>query len=120
MANIPSVSSHLPAPGDLRAWGLSWPNLANGDIGIGRDVIDFADRSVQVEGNFGVGGNLALEGTNDGTNWRVLHDPLGVALNISAPGIIQVSETVAQMRPRVTAGDGSTLLSVSLFARRTH
>lgn len=119
MATKNAVNTHTPAPGDVRAWGIAWGPLLNGDVGNGIDVIDYADRTIQVEGNFGVGGSLRLEGSNDGVNWRVLHDPLGTTLNITSASIVQVSEVTAKMRPNVTAGDGATSLTATMFARRT-
>src|SRR5690349_1921354 len=54
---------------------VRWESLAEGDVG---DVIAFSlhrRASVQVEGTFGAGGSLVLEGSNDsGDNWQPLSD----------------------------------------------
>ena len=70
--------------------------------------------------SFGSGGTCLIEGTNDGTNWYTLTDPQGVALSITTAGIYQVIQVTLKMRPRVSAGDGTTALVVTGLLRRTH
>jgi len=80
---------------------------------------DYTDRNVQVEGAFGTGGNLRIEGSNNGgTNYRALNDNFATALNITAVGARQINEVPELMRPNVTAGDGSTSLNVSIILHR--
>lgn len=93
----------------------SWAALANGDSGAPIDYLAFADRSVQIVGTFGVGGSVTIEGTNDGTNYVALTDPQGNAITKTAAAIEAVSEVPRSIRPRVTAGDGTTSLSVYLL-----
>ena len=96
----------------------SWTGLLNGDTGEALEEASRADRSVQVEGIFGAGGNCRIEGRNPGqAEFRVLTDAKGNALDIQAPGLYQVTEIVSEMRQRVTAGDGATDLTVSVTAR---
>lgn len=95
----------------------SWV-LANGDTGAPVEMPAFADRSIQVVGTFGSGGNLRIQGSNDGTNYATLTDPQGNDLNITAAKIEQVTEVVRYIRPNVTAGDGTTNLTVILLVRR--
>ncbi len=108
------------------AYQVVWTGMADTDIGIypptgptSTDLIPWLDRTFQVEGTFGVGGTLVIEGSNDGTNWEVLTNPQGSALSFTAAGLQQVIEVVMQMRPRVTGGDGTTSLNVSSLYRRT-
>ena len=56
---------------------------------------------------------------NVATNYFGLKDPQGNALSLTAAGGDMVSEVVTHVRPRVTAGDGSTDLTVILFFRST-
>lgn len=70
--------------------------------------------SVQILGTFGVGGTVVIEGSNDGTNYVTLNDPAGAALSITAAGLKGIRENPAYIRPRVTAGDGTTSLTVTL------
>lgn len=99
---------------------IGWTPLANGDVGQPWDTQDFGDVSVQVLGTFGVGGNLRWEGSNEvtPTNWATLADPQANALDFTAAKIEQVLELPRWMRPNVTAGDGTTALTVRLWAGR--
>ena len=99
------------------AFIFSW-TLANGETGEAVDFPAFADRSVQVTGTFGSGGNAKIEGSNDGTNYAVLTDPQGNALDITAAKIEAVTEVTRSIRPRISAGDGSTALTITLLVRR--
>ena len=108
---------------EIKTWGddchvITWTPLANGDDGQRIEMPGSADRSVQIEGTFGAGGNLRIEGSNDGTNYRPLVDPQGNALDITSAKIEQVLEIVRYIRPRVTAGDGTTSLTVTMIVRR--
>lgn len=77
--------------------------LATGDVGLPISLTDFADRSVQVTGTFG-GGTVTLEGSNDGTNWKTLRDPQGVALSFTTADIKQVMETTLYTRANLNGG----------------
>jgi hypothetical protein len=90
---------------------------ANGDSGSPYEMRQQADRSVQIAGTFGAGGSVNVEGSNDGTNYQILRDPQGVALTFTAAGLKQVLEITNYIRPRVTAGDGTTALTITLLAR---
>lgn len=93
--------------------------FSGSDVSAAIKAPQFADRSVQVYGTFGAAGNLRVEGSNDGgTTWATLADPQGNALDITAAKIEQLLELTAQIRFRVTAGDGTTSLTVAFFGRR--
>lgn len=96
---------------------VTWSGLLNGDTGTRVSYTDFPDRTVQFLGTFGTGGSVSFEGSNDGTNWVVLTDPQGNAITKTAAGIEAVTETPRYVRPSVTAGDGTTNLTVIMFAR---
>lgn len=97
-----------------------WAALAAGETG---DALTFAagfpDRSFQVAGSF-FGATVTLEGTNDGTNWVTLTDPLGNAISFTAAGIKQVLEATWRVRAKVTGGNsgGTTALIATLFGVR--
>jgi hypothetical protein len=97
---------------------FNWTGLANGDDG--RPVYHAAtgDKSVQISGTFGVGGNVLVEGSLDAVNWQTLHDPQGVALTFSSAGLRAVLENVVAIRPKVSAGDGSTNINATMIVRR--
>lgn len=108
---------------DIQAFGdhghtIQWTGLLNGDSGTPLEMVGSADRSVQITGTFGAGGTVLIEGSNDGTNYSTLHDPGGNALSLTTAQIIAVLEISAFIRPRVSAGDGTTSLAVTLLVRR--
>lgn len=120
MATIPVARLSLPNTGDFNGINaFQWTPMTNSgsDVGEAISMASSADRSVQVTGTFGAAGNLRVEGTIDGTNWATLTDPQGNALDFTAAKIEAISELVRQIRPRVTAGDGTTSLTVSLITR---
>jgi hypothetical protein len=110
-----SIRGTLSANAQRVIWsGLTFSST---DDGSSIELHQYSDRSVQVTGTFGTGGSVAIEGSNDdGVTWKVLTDPQGNALNITAAGIEQITEITQKVRPRVTAGDGTTNLAVYLFA----
>jgi hypothetical protein len=100
--------------------GLTQATLDSGDP---VQMPGSADRSVQVLGTLGAAGSVRIEGSNVAAptvdaDWAVLTDPQGNALDISALKIEQVMEIPLWIRPRITAGDGTTSLSVLLLVRR--
>lgn len=105
---------------------VSWTPMANGDVGkpLPKRYSAFVDRTFQAEGTFGTGGSVAVQGSNDDDDsgatghYRALSDPQGTTIAITAAGIKQVTEACANMRPAVTAGDGTTALTVTAFIRR--
>lgn len=103
--------------GSIQNYTWSPLTTANAD-GAPIGAVAFADRSVQVVGTFGVAGSVSIQGSNDGTNWAVLNNAQGTPATFTAAGIKQIVELTSHMRPFVTAGDGTTSLSVILVARR--
>lgn len=100
-----------------RTQSVVWSGLLNGDSGDAYERPDYSDRSVQVTGTFGTGGTIVLEGSNDGTNYKTLTDPQGNPLSFTAAALEQVQELTRYVRPRVTAGDGTTSLVATLLVR---
>lgn len=119
MATISYTSDFVKTFRD-RVLIVTWPSLSQtgSDQGAPLEMPGFADRSVQVSGTFGSGGSVRIEGSNDGTNYAVLTDPQGNALDITAAKIEAIMELTRYIRPRVTAGDGSTSLTVSMLIKR--
>jgi len=122
---------------NIDGWQVVWSGLLNGDTGApvgstigyaaasaiaavgGGMVTGFADKSVHPSGTFGSGGTVAIEGSNDGTNFFVMNDPFAVPLNLTNPNIHAVTEAVVQVRPHVTGGDGTTNLTITMLFRKT-
>lgn len=97
-----------------------WAGLTVGDVGGGyAGMSEFSDRSIQTTGTFGVGGVVIFTGSNnDGTDYAVLSDPGGVSLMLISAKIKQVTEYTQAVRPEVTAGDGTTAITVTMVAKR--
>lgn len=97
---------------------VTWGPMLNGDTGRPFVCGHFQDKTVQVEGTFGVGGNARIEGSNysGSETWATLSDPQGTALDIVAadPHVEAVLENPFKIRPNITAGDGTTSLTVKL------
>ena len=93
-----------------------WSGLLNTDTGDAQGLSHWLTKAVQATGTFGVGGSVAIEGSNDGTNWAALRDSTGTAIALTALTIIRdVLENTRFIRPRVTAGDGTTNLVLTLW-----
>ncbi|NUX58665.1 hypothetical protein [Paraburkholderia youngii] len=115
-----STNNILDVPaGNPNVRRVTWPTLANGDAGqiIGPDFALWSDRSIQITGIFGTSGTIVFEGSNDGVNFYTLNAPQGTALQFTSATLRQVLEAALYVRPRVTAGDVTTNLAVTLMLR---
>lgn len=116
MATIdPTNNGDISGDGSVQMF--TWV-LANGDDGAPVEWTPYADRCVQVIGTFGAGGTVLIEGSNAGATWATLNNAQGAAASITAATVKQIVETPRYVRPRVSAGDGTTSLTVSLIMRR--
>jgi hypothetical protein len=88
-----------------------------GDSGAPIELPNYSDRSVQVTGTFG-GGTIVIEGSIDGTNYVTLTDPSSTALSKTSAFIEGILELVRFIRPRVTAGDGTTSLTCTMIFKK--
>ena len=102
---------------------IEWPNLRNNDTGQWVRAARFSDKTVQVIVEAaGAGDAVTMEGSPDGgTTAGELHDPQGgllsavlVGATITDPEVI--SESPESIRPNITAGDGTTDLTVVITA----
>jgi hypothetical protein len=122
MAVVTPTLSPLPSgqQSDLQIW--TYANMANGDTGLPLELGNYTDRSIQVLGTFGAGGNVRMQGTlqdpSSSPTWATLTDPQGNALDITSAKIEQVSEITRGIRPNITAGDGTTSLTVIVMVKR--
>ena len=119
MAVIPYVLTVYPEPARPIGYIVTWGPMQLSDTGQPIDLVGFADRSIQVEGTFGAGGTVELQGSNDLTNFRVLHDPYSNPLDYTFARIDHLTEIPVLMRPAVLSGDGTTAIVVTMYIRRT-
>lgn len=101
---------------------IAWLNLANGDTGSPFEGFAWPDKSVQVVGTFGTGGNCQIQGANMASSlvYAALNDPQGNVLDITTAKIETLLENTYWTRPSITAGDVATDLSVYLVACARH
>jgi hypothetical protein len=112
---VTRVDIKAAVPAALYTWTL----LDLDDSGIPIECVDYVDRTVIITGTFGVAGSLTMQGSNDNTNWFPLTDMQANAITKTAAGMEMIVEAPVYIRPLVTAGDGTTSLTVKLFCRRT-
>jgi len=119
MADAIRAASRAEVPSAISACVITWAGLDSDDSGEPVELVDYPDRTLTITGTFGAGGSISLQGSNDGTNWFSITDPQGNAITKTAAAMELVVETPRYMRPIVTAGDGTTSLTVQLFCRRS-
>lgn len=104
---------------------ISWTGLANGDTGQPLEFAGHADKTVHFYGTWGAGGTVSLYGSNDPTagdspgtaNWVIMNDPQDLPLTATSDQIDMVIENPRFIRPVVTAGDGTTDITVVICAK---
>jgi hypothetical protein len=89
------------------------------DSGAAVRFADYSDKTFQVLGTFGASGAIVFEGSNDGTNWATLSNRQGSVTAVTAAGLFTSQDRAIWVRPRVTAGDATTSLTVVCAAHRT-
>lgn len=97
---------------------IGWTSLDSDDSGSPAEVVDFPDKTVTITGTFGTGGTIKMQGSNDNSNWFSLTDPQGVAIEKTAAAMELITENPRYIRPLVTAGDGTTSLTVQVLCLR--
>lgn len=114
---VKALNAVLAPNGQTNCLLASW-TLTNGDTGAPIEAGDYADATVQITGTFGSSGSVTFEGSNDGTNFVALTDPQGNAITKTSAALEVIEENTRFRRPNCTAGDGTTALIVTLWARR--
>lgn len=116
--SVAQTVSFVPQLWGNNVVGFQWAGLGNTsgtNTGQSLGGPGFTDYSIQLEGTAGAGFTLVIEGSNDQTNFRTLNDPFGNALSFTSTGVIkQVTEIALLVRPRVTAGDNTTNVTVTM------
>lgn len=116
---IPVVNNDVSPGGAVKQ--ILWTGLLNGDTGDWVRFAQFSGKTFQVYGAFGVGGSVTLQGSNDATapvNAATLSSWQATALTLTAGGFATARDMPMWVRPIVTAGDGTTSVSVALAAHR--
>lgn len=118
MATVTPTVSEIAGDGSVRI--ITWtPLTTTNQDGSPAEWVAWGDRCVQLSGTFGTGGTIALQGSNDGSNWFSITDPQGNAISKTSAAIEQCTEVTRYVRPYVSAGDGTTSLTAILILRRS-
>lgn len=109
-----AIVNHTTDANTQQADGFSavWTAIANGSQGDAASG-PYVYFSASAVGTFGVGGSVRLDGSNDGVNWFALSAPALTAAGIFAA--LGAAEHPRFIRPNVTAGDGTTAITVTGF-----
>lgn len=92
---------------------ITWPNLANGDVGQGFESLGYKFSSLVTSGTPGSGVQYVVEVANSiGVPQYVLANFV-TASSLNNPQVVNVPGA-ALIRPSVIAGDGTTNLTFSL------
>lgn len=117
---VPTIEANID--GNMNVVRVTWGPLANGDTGSPVEYPEYPDKTAQITGTFGAAGSVTLEGSNfratETPIYAALTDPQGNAVTKTAAGIEVFEEATLIMRPNVTAGDGTTALTVRMVCRR--
>lgn len=96
---------------------IVWAGILNGDSGLPVSIQQgFWKLSIQAAGTFGAAGSVALEGSNDGVNYSAIKDVNNTTVAMTDTSMWRVEVVSKFLRPRATAGDGTTALVISLHA----
>lgn len=118
MATVAGVDQLYLQNHRVRTWTPLTTTNADGD------PISYASNGMggvtfQVNGTFGSGGAMVVEGSNNGSNWYTLNDQANSPVSFSAAGLKTVRDMPLYIRPRVTGGDGTTSITVIAALQKT-
>lgn len=97
---------------------ITWSAMAGTDLGVGKKVADFPDKTVSVRGTFD-SATMTLKGSmnsTDGLNgtWFTLTDPQGNNIAKTSAAIEAVMENPVWIKPDISGGGASCALIVEL------
>lgn len=116
MALVDPVYVQPPGPQpDGSIQFFSWTLAGANDTGRPYRRPDYADKTVQLVGNFG-GGVVLVEGTMDEVTWFTCTDAQGNNLSFSSPGAAVIMENPIALRAR--SSSPVTNVQVYVTARR--
>ena len=117
MATVTGTDQSFNQNHHIRTWtGLTTTNADGNPIGYASNGMGGV--TVQVAGTIGAGFNMVVEGSNDGTTYYTLNDQANAAIAFTALGLKTVRDQPAFIRPRVTAGDGTTNVTVTMALQK--
>lgn len=114
MAAIKPTVTDVSIRGNESTYTVVWTPVTEADTCVAVQMPEYADRSIQVSGTFG-GASVAVQGSNDGTNFAALRDPSSTTIAITTAGIRAVLENTYQTKPVATGGTSQSLTIAMLF-----
>jgi hypothetical protein len=109
-----SALTHLPSKSTDECIYPSWSLIGTptSDTPTPIESPSYSDRSVQMFGAVGAAGfngaTITMQGSNDGTNWFTLTDPLGNNIALTASGGKQILENTRYIRPLISVATTGT------------
>lgn len=109
-----AITNYTSSAGQQQLDGntITWTAVPNGNQGQGVAGPWFT-ANFTVSGTFGVGGSVQIEGSNDNVNFFKLSPAALTAGGLFTP--LGATEHPKYVRPNVTAGDGTTAITVVGF-----
>lgn len=109
---------------------LKWEGVANGDTLQPAKVPAYNDKVIAVHGIFGSGGSISLYGSNiesdeavdpttSASSWIPLKDAQGNTMTYTSKDGEAINQNFFMIGGKVTAGDGTTSLTVTLVCKRS-
>lgn len=107
--------------GDGSTVMFSWTLTTADHTGVGIEWSAYSDRTFVFTAGAWGGATVAIEGSNDGTNWVLLSDAAGAAdATATANKAMTIVELTRYVRPRLsTPGTGATVDASALLRRAT-
>lgn len=118
MATVQAVVSDEGTSRDGSVKLVLWEALTGTNLdGSPLKFPEWADRTVQMVGNFDTC-TVTMQGSNDGSTWFTLTDPLGNNVALTAAGGKTILEQPLWVRPLLSSAGGSSDVDVYLLIRR--
>jgi hypothetical protein len=101
-----------------QAKSITWETLTSTNVDGVAAVVANAEVSITitVNGTFG-SATVIIQGSNDGTNWHTVKDVLGVAVSLTAAGMVSLSDLPLYIRPSTSGGGGTQDIDVTAIVR---
>ncbi len=105
--------------GNFAAKQAIWTPVTSADTCGAVTFPEYSEKSIQVAGTFD-SASVAVNGSNDGTNYVALNDPGGTVIAVTSAKIKGVLEKTMFVQPVATSGGGSQSLTISMFFLATN
>lgn len=119
MATIKPTIDRQTAGYDESVIIVTWANLAaSGDVGDPIALAAWSDKTFVVSGAFVGLPTVAIEGSNNGTDWVALSNRQGTSMSFTAAAMNTSQDRPVYVRPRLTAGTGGASITVTVACHR--